>query len=136
MCVGGLPCFALSLVPVVSGLSELYTHQSVPVVSVPSEVRCAHSPVGVDSPCLIPVVSSPPRCALSPQCFGFGLDTTHTSAGVLDGRLGGKETEAVGAGEFPKVPPRVFFFLEKSSCSILPLHTRKGLSSHTAHLSS
>ena len=34
------------------------------------------------------------------------------------------------------MPPRVFFFLRKSSCSVLPLHTRKGLSSHTAHLSS
>ena len=34
------------------------------------------------------------------------------------------------------MPPRVFFFLRKSSCSILPLHTRKGLSSCTAHLSS
>ena len=33
------------------------------------------------------------------------------------------------------MPPRVFFFLRKSFCSILPLHTRKCLSSHTAHLS-
>ena len=32
---------------------------------------------------------------------------------------GGEETGAVAAGEFPKVLPRVFFFLEKSSCSIL-----------------
>ena len=29
-----------------------------------------------------------------------------------------------------------FFFLRNSSCSSLPLHTRKGLSFHTAHLSS
>ena len=34
--------------------------------------------------------------------------------------LGGEETGAVAAGEFPKVPPRVFFFLGKS-CSILQL---------------
>ena len=34
------------------------------------------------------------------------------------------------------MPLRVFFFLRKSSCSILLLHTRKGLSSHTTHLSS
>ena len=32
---------------------------------------------------------------------------------------GGEETGAVAAGEFPKVPLRVFFFLGKSSCSIL-----------------
>ena len=35
----------------------------------------------------------------------------------------------------PKCPQGSFSFLGKSSCSILPLHTRKGLSSHTAHLS-
>ena len=34
---------------------------------------------------------------------------------------GGEEAGAVAAGEFPKVPPRVFFFLGKSSCSILQL---------------
>ena len=51
------------------------------------------------------------------------------------GQPGAEETGAVAAGEFPKVPPSVFFFLRKSSCSLLPLHTRKGLFSHTAHLS-
>ena len=51
-------------------------------------------------------------------------------------QLGGEDTGAVAAGEFPKLPPGVLFFLRKSSCSILLLHTRKGLSSHTAHLSS
>ena len=43
-------------------------------------------------------------------------------------------------GEFPKLLLSVsffhFFFLRNSSCSVLLLHTRKGLSSHTAHLSS
>ena len=48
--------------------------------------------------------------------------------------LAGEEAGAAAAGEFPTVPPRIFSFLRKSSCSILPLHTRKGLSSHTAHL--
>ena len=36
-------------------------------------------------------------------------------------RPGGEETGAAAAVEFPKVPLRVFFFLRKSSCSILPL---------------
>ena len=83
----------------------------------------------------------------SPWCLGFGLDAPHTlAAGVWGGGVAGwpGEEEAgagsAAAGEFPKVI-RVslffhFFFLRKSSCSILPVHTRKGLSSHTAHLSS
>ena len=49
--------------------------------------------------------------------------------------MGGEDTGAAAAEEFPKVPLRVFFFLRKSSCSILPLNTRKGLSFHTAQLS-
>ena len=53
-----------------------------------------------------------------------------------EGRLCGEETGAAAAGNFPKCPPSVFSFLRKSFCSILPLHTRQGLSSHTAHLSS
>ena len=36
-----------------------------------------------------------------------------------DGWQDGEETGAVAAGEFPKVPRRVFFFLGKSCCSIL-----------------
>ena len=48
---------------------------------------------------------------------------------------GGEETGAAAAGESPQMPPRVFFFWGKSSCSIMLLHTRKGLSSRTAHLS-
>ena len=46
----------------------------------------------------------------------------------------GEETGAAATGELPKLPPSVFFFVRKSPCSILPLQTRKGLSSHTAHL--
>ena len=55
-------------------------------------------------PQVVPAFSAPSemRCTQSP-----------------DGWSGGEETEAVAAGEFPKVPQRVFFFLGKSSCSIL-----------------
>ena len=52
----------------------------VPVVSAPSEMRCAQSP---------------------------------------DRWWGGEETGAVAAGEFPKVPQRVFFFLGKILLLIL-----------------
>ena len=41
------------------------------------------------------------------------------------GQPGGEETGAAASGEFPTVPLRVFFFLRKSSCSILPLHKRR-----------
>ena len=86
----------------------------VPVVSAPSEIRCAQSP---------------------------------------DGWWGGEETGAVAAGEFPKVPQRVFFFLGKILLLILwlppykegpdlshssPLQLGQGLSrsgSYTAQLS-
>ena len=60
-----------------------HTPRLVPVVSVPSEMRCRHSPVGVHPPWM--------------------------------GRWpGGEKTGAVAAGEFPKVPLRVFFFWGKS----------------------
>ena len=82
------------------------------------------------------------RDAHSPQFLWSQVPPSCTLPGALDLGCGstkrprGEETGAATAGEFPKMPPRVFFFLRKSSCSILPLHSRKGLSSHTAHLSS
>ena len=52
--------------------------------------------------------------------------------------LDGEEAGASAAGEFPKLPLVSlffhFFFLRNSSCSILLLHTRKGLSSHSPPL--
>ena len=91
--------------------------------------------------------------AYSPWCLRFGLDVPHTPTGGVGGieLLGGEETGAAAAGEFPKLPPRVslslslslsfffffhFFFLRNSSCSILLLHTREGLTFHRDHLSS
>ena len=74
-------------------------------------MRCKHSPVdrhtpGCWAPCpgVVPVVSAPSemRCTQTP-----------------DGWWGGEGTGAVAAGEFPKVPQRVFTFSDKSSCSIL-----------------
>ena len=62
---------------------------------------------------------------------------------------GGEETGAVAAGEFPKVPPGVFFFLRKSSCLIVwlppymegpvlshspPLQLAQGLSGSGSHM--
>ena len=102
--------------------------------------RCVHSLV---SACCLrslpgehcPRGLRPPQGVQSPHgALDLGLipPTARGSAGWP----GGEETEAVAGGEFPKVSPTVFFFLRKSSCSILLLHTRKGLSSHTAHLSS
>ena len=52
------------------------------------------------------------------------------------GEPGGEKTGAAAPGEFPNMPPKAFVFLTKSSCSILLLHTRKGLCSCTAHISS
>ena len=46
-------------------------------------------------------------------------DAPHIPTGALGRQPGGEETGAVAAGEFPKVPPWVFFFLGKFSCSIL-----------------
>ena len=105
---------------------------------------CMHPPPGCGCACTGPSMIHTLLCAcglrflqltLSP-CFGFGLAAPHTSLGALGGQQGREETGAAAAGEFPQVSLRVFFFLAKSSCSILPLHKRKGLSSHTAHLSS
>ena len=79
---------------------------------------------------LVPVVSGSRKvCTLPPGAEDLGWLCPRA-------RLGGEETGAAAAGEFPKLPLSVFFFLRKSSCSILSLHTKKGLSSHTAHLSS
>ena len=74
------------------------------------------------------------QVALSPVLWIWAHCPPHLLGSTR--QLGGEDTGAAAAGEFPKLPPSVFFFLRKSSCSILPLHTRKGLSSHTAHLSS
>ena len=85
---------------------------------------------------LVPVVSGhPSEVRTLPQCFGYGLDAP-PNPWWSTGQPGREETRAAAAGEFPKLTLSVFFFLRKSSCSILPLHTRKGLSSHTAQLSS
>ena len=100
----------------------------VPVVSAPSEMRCGHSPVVGHPPWwvgtlpwVVPVVSAPSemQCAQSPDWW-----------------RGGVETGGVAAGEFPKVPWRVFFFLGKSSCSILwlPLYKEGPVLSHSPPL--
>ena len=72
--------------------------RTLPVVSVTSEMRCRHTHLLGTLPPVVPVVSAPSemRCVQSP-----------------DGWWGGEETGAVAAGEFPKVPQRVFFFLGK-----------------------
>ena len=79
----------------------------------------------------------------SHQCLRFGLDAPNTPAGVPGSRVerGVELMLQKNCPNFPRVSLFCFaflhfFFLRKSSCSILPLHTRKGLSSHTAHLSS
>ena len=76
--------------------------------SLQDEVRAlpgswAHSRLLGTLPRVVPVVSAPSemRCAQSPDRW-----------------WGGEGTGAVAAGEFPKVPQRVFFFLGK----ILPLY--------------
>ena len=89
--------------PVVSHLSELQS---------PWSVWCRSQ-----APWSVPVVS----VVHSPQCLGFGFNIPHTPKGAQGGCPGGEETGAAAAGEFPKVPLRVFFFLRKSSCSILRL---------------
>ena len=70
----------------------------------------------------------------SPRSLDVGCCPLHPHG--CTGWPGEEETGDAVVGEFPTVPPSVFFFLRQSSCSILLLHTRKGLSSHTAHLSS
>ena len=84
--------------------------------------------------CLGCVCGGPARCSLTLVLLIWAWCPLHPRGSA--GQQGGKETGAAAAGEFPTVPPRIFSFLRKSSCSILPLHTRKGLSSHTTHLSS
>ena len=78
--------------------------------------------------------------AHSPRCLGFGLDALHTPAGAPGGWVE-RRLEMLLQENSPNCPPVSLaffslFFLRKSSCSILLLHTRKALSSHTAHLSS
>ena len=58
----------------------------------------AHSRFLGTLPLVVPVVSAPSKL----RC-----------AQTLDGWLGGEETGAIAAGEFPKVPQRVFFFWGK-----------------------
>ena len=96
---------------------DTHTPWFLPVVSVPSSMRCTHSPVNVHLP----------------QTGGWP---------------GGEETGTAAAGEFSKVPRRDFFFLGKSSCSILllppykegpvlshspPLQLDQGLSGSVSH---
>ena len=88
--------------------------------SLQDEVRAlpggwAHSHLLVTLPQVVPVVSAPSqmRCAQSP-----------------DGWWGGEETGAVAAGEFPKMPQRVFFFLRNSSYSSPP-GPNKHLAAHS-----
>ena len=72
--------------------------RTLPVVSVTSEMRCRHTHLLGTLPPVVPVVSAPSemRCVQSP-----------------DGWWGAEETGAVAAGEFPKVPQSIFFFLGK-----------------------
>ena len=104
--------------PVVSHLSELQS---------PWSVWCRSQ-----APWSVPVVS----VVHSPQCLGFGFNIPHTPKGAQGGCPGGEETGAAAAGEFPKVPLRVFFFLRKYSCSILllPLHKEGPVLSHSPPL--
>ena len=99
---------------------------------------CTQSPVSVHTPQLVPMVSGPPRCALPPPpVLWIWSPYPHTSVGMqMGGWLGGEETGAVAAGKLPKVPPRVFFFLGKSSCSILwlPLYKEGPILSHSPPL--
>ena len=124
--LGTLP----QVVPVVSAPSEMrcvhspvngHTPPVLPVVSAPSEMRCEHSPVNGHTPPVLPVVSAPSemRCTHSPN-----------------GWWGREGTGAVAAGEFPSAPEGLFLFRKNPpapSCG--SLCTRKGLTSHTAHLS-
>ena len=103
----GLPGLALSAVPLLSRLSELHS---------PHLGAC-----GLGVVCTLPQVL---------RIWAWYPPQPCESAG----QPGGEETGAAAAGEFPRVPPRVFFSLRKSSCSILPLHTRNGLSSHSPPL--
>ena len=81
------------------------------------------------------------RGAHSPRYLRFGLNAPQNRHRSTM-QPGGEKARAAATEKFPKLSPSVsffffhFFFLRKSSCSILPLHTREGLSSHTAHLSS
>ena len=112
------PC-TQSLVGAHTPLSLGTLPRLVPVVSASSKMKCRHSLVGAHR--LWWVSRLPNQCACS-----------------RDGLVGGWRGDwSCCCREFPKVPLSVFFFLGKSSCSILPLPpTNKGLSSHTVHLSS
>ena len=144
----------------------------MPVVSVPSEMRCRHSPVGRHTtghwahsrslgtlPRVVPVLSFPSEMSCghslvdgnSPQSLGTlpgaGYpapcgscspsslrDEVHTVPPWVAGWRGDWSCCCRG---IPQSAPEGLFLLGKNppaqSCS--SLHTRKGLSSHTAHLS-
>ena len=74
----------------------------------------------------------------SPQGLGCGLSAPPPPR--EQGKAGLRGHWSFCCRRIPQTAPECllffFFFLRNSSCSILPLHTRKGLSSHTAHLSS
>ena len=96
------------------------------VISGPFEVRTLPDALDV---CLEAF-----RGVHSPWCFGFGLDVPHTPTGA-PGQQGGEDTRAAAAGEFPKMPLRVFFFfLGKSSCSILPPYKEGPVLLHSSPL--
>ena len=97
----------------------------VPVFLALSEMMCRHSPVKMHCPLWV--------CTLPIQCT-HSLVNGHTP--WMGGWLGGEETGAVDAGEFPKVRPRIFFFLGISSRSILwlPLYKEGPVLSHSPPL--
>ena len=108
----------------------------VPVVSAPSEMRCGHSPVDGHTPWLLdtlPVGGHPPpggACSLSSL-----RDEVHT---VHRGVAGWRGDWSCCCRGIPQGAQEGLFLFEKnpSAQSCASLCTRKGLSSHTAHLSS
>ena len=105
----------------------------------PQGYRCEHGAFrGTHFPRCLRCGLGPCWCTLSlgPPAWAWGLP--HHCGNTT--RLGWEEAGEAAAGEFPKLPLSVSFFhsffLRNFSCSILPLHTRKSWSSHTAHLSS
>ena len=103
---------------------QWYTHSLVPGIWSQDPSRYALS--------LMPQMCAQ-RWALYPVLWIWAGCPPHS--GWSTGQPGGEATGPAAAGELPKLPLRVIYFLRKS-CSILPLRTKKGLSSHTAHLSS